>query len=60
SISTLGGPSSSSPAPSFTPLGLGNCYTPTFDLETSQSGEQEENGSDDGNQEYDVDICDDE
>nr|GEV46499.1 hypothetical protein [Tanacetum cinerariifolium] len=59
SISTPGGPSSSSPAPSSTPLGLGNCYTPTFDLETSQSGEQEDNGSDDGNHEYDVDIYDD-
>nr|GEZ05594.1 hypothetical protein [Tanacetum cinerariifolium] len=60
SISTPGGPSSSSPAPSSTPLGLGNCYTTTFDLETSQSGEQEDNGSDDGNHEYDVDIYDDE
>nr|GFC81896.1 hypothetical protein [Tanacetum cinerariifolium] len=53
-------PSSSSPAPSSTPLGLGNCYTPSFDLKTSQSGKQEDNGSDDGNQEYDVDIYDDE
>ncbi|GKB18166.1 hypothetical protein Tco_0852089, partial [Tanacetum coccineum] len=61
SISTPGGPSSTSPAPSSTPLGLGNCYTPTFDPETSQSGEQEDdNGSDDGNGEYDVDIYDDE
>nr|GEV99477.1 hypothetical protein [Tanacetum cinerariifolium] len=60
SISTPGGPSSSSPALSSTPLGLGNCYTPTFDLETSQSGKQEDNASDDGNQEYDVDIYDDE
>nr|GEY27754.1 glucan endo-1,3-beta-glucosidase-like [Tanacetum cinerariifolium] len=60
SISTPGGPSSTSPAPSSNPLGLGNCYTPTFDLETSQSGEQEDyNGSDDGNGEYDVDIYDD-
>nr|GEY05884.1 ribonuclease H-like domain-containing protein [Tanacetum cinerariifolium] len=59
SISTPGGPSSSSPAPSSTPLCLGNCYTSTFDLETSQSGEQEDNGSDDGNQEYGVDIYDD-
>ncbi|GKA12403.1 hypothetical protein Tco_0691949, partial [Tanacetum coccineum] len=51
SISTPGGPSSTSPAPSSTPLGLG-----TFDPETSQSGEQEDdNGSDDGNGEYDVD-----
>nr|GFC25256.1 hypothetical protein [Tanacetum cinerariifolium] len=48
SISTPGGPSSSFPSPSSTPLDLGNCYTPTFDLETSQSGEQEDNGSDDG------------
>ncbi|GKB12301.1 F-box domain containing protein [Tanacetum coccineum] len=56
SISTPGGPSSTSPAPSSTPLGLGNCYTPTFDPETSQSGEQDNNGSDDGNREYDVDI----
>nr|GEZ08364.1 hypothetical protein [Tanacetum cinerariifolium] len=60
SISTPDGPSSSSPAPSSTPLGLGNCYTSTFDLETSQSGEQEDNGSDDGNHEYGVDIYDDE
>ncbi|GJZ82467.1 hypothetical protein Tco_0647640 [Tanacetum coccineum] len=60
SISTPGGPSSTSPAPSSTPLGLGNCYTPTFDPETSQSGEQDDNGSDDGNREYDVDIYDDE
>nr|GEW68333.1 hypothetical protein [Tanacetum cinerariifolium] len=60
SIYTPGGPSSSSPALSSTPLGLGNCYTPTFDLETSQSGKQEDNGSDDGNHEYDVDIYDDE
>ncbi|GJT07213.1 hypothetical protein Tco_0841675 [Tanacetum coccineum] len=35
-------------------------YTPTFDTETSQSGEQDDNGSDDGNREYDVDIYDDE
>ncbi|GJX69779.1 hypothetical protein Tco_0305506, partial [Tanacetum coccineum] len=60
SISTPGGPSSSSPAPSSTPLDLGNCYTPTFNPETSQSDEQEDNGSDDGNHEYDVDIYDDE
>nr|GEX09478.1 hypothetical protein [Tanacetum cinerariifolium] len=60
SISTLGGPSSTSPSPSSTPPGLGNCYTPTFDPETSQSDEQEDNGSDDGNHEYDVDIYDDE
>ncbi|GJX37021.1 hypothetical protein Tco_0250324 [Tanacetum coccineum] len=39
SISTPGGPSSTSPAPSSTPLGLGNCYTLTFDPETSRSGE---------------------
>ncbi|GJZ73168.1 hypothetical protein Tco_0637314 [Tanacetum coccineum] len=56
SISTPGGPSSTSPAPSSTPPGLGNCYTPTLDPETSQSGEQDNNGSDDGNREYDVDI----
>nr|GEW67718.1 retrovirus-related Pol polyprotein from transposon TNT 1-94 [Tanacetum cinerariifolium] len=50
SISTPGGPSSTSPALSFTHLSLGNCYTPTLDLETSQSGEQEDDsGSDDGN-----------
>nr|GEX54443.1 acidic leucine-rich nuclear phosphoprotein 32 family member A [Tanacetum cinerariifolium] len=60
SISTPGGPNSSSPTPSFTPLGLGNCYTLTFDPETSQSGKLEDNGSDDGNHEYDVDIYDDE
>ncbi|GJS11041.1 RNA-directed DNA polymerase, eukaryota, reverse transcriptase zinc-binding domain protein [Tanacetum coccineum] len=60
SISTPGGPSSTSPSPSSTPLGLGNCYTPTFDPETSQSDEQEDNDSDDGNHEYDVDIYDDE
>nr|GEU35770.1 hypothetical protein [Tanacetum cinerariifolium] len=60
SISTPGGPSSTSPSPSSTPLGLGNCYTLTFDPETSQSDEQEDNGSDDGNHEYDVDIYDDE
>ncbi|GJS64744.1 hypothetical protein Tco_0679308 [Tanacetum coccineum] len=47
-------------APSSTPLGLGNCYTLTFDPETSQSDEQEDNDSDDGNHEYDVDIYDDE
>ncbi|GJW38630.1 hypothetical protein Tco_0064475 [Tanacetum coccineum] len=39
SISTPGGPSSTSPAPSSTPLGLGNCYTLTFDPETRRSGE---------------------
>ncbi|GKA92396.1 hypothetical protein Tco_0814321 [Tanacetum coccineum] len=61
SISTPGGPSSTSPAPSSTPLGLGDCYTPTFDPKTSQSGEQDDNDSDDdGNREYDVDIYDDE
>ncbi|GJT45231.1 linoleate 13S-lipoxygenase 2-1, chloroplastic-like protein [Tanacetum coccineum] len=59
SISTPGGPNSTSPAPSSYPLGLGNSYTPTFDTETSQSGEQDDNGSDDGNREYDVDIYDD-
>nr|GEW01215.1 hypothetical protein [Tanacetum cinerariifolium] len=59
SISTPGGPSSTTLAPSSTPLGLGNCYTPTFDAETSQSGEQDDNGNDDGNREYDVDIYDD-
>nr|GEX83279.1 concanavalin A-like lectin/glucanase, subgroup [Tanacetum cinerariifolium] len=59
SLSTPGGPSSTSPSPSSTPLGLGNCYTPTFDPETSQSGEQDDIGSDDGNREYDVDIYDD-
>ncbi|GJZ25455.1 hypothetical protein Tco_0569708 [Tanacetum coccineum] len=51
SISTPGGPSSTSTAPSSTPLGFGNCYTPTFDPETSKSGEQDDNGSDDGNRE---------
>ncbi|GJX99749.1 hypothetical protein Tco_0356768 [Tanacetum coccineum] len=60
SISTPGSPSSTSPAPSSTPLGLGNSHTPTFDPETSQSGEQDDNDSDDGNREYDVDIYDDE
>ncbi|GJX26028.1 hypothetical protein Tco_0232324 [Tanacetum coccineum] len=60
SISTPGGPSSTSPSPSSTPLGLGNCYTPTFDLKNSQCGEQDDNGSDGGNHEYDVDIYDDE
>ncbi|GKE80165.1 hypothetical protein Tco_1550165, partial [Tanacetum coccineum] len=60
SISTPGGPSSTSPAPSSTPLGLGDCYTPTFDPETSQSGKQDDNDSDDGNRDYDVDIYDDE
>nr|GEV71162.1 hypothetical protein [Tanacetum cinerariifolium] len=59
SISTPGRPSSTSPALSSTPLGLGNCYTPTFDAETSQSGEQDDNGNEDGNREYDVDIYDD-
>ncbi|GJR40316.1 hypothetical protein Tco_1216000 [Tanacetum coccineum] len=59
-ISTPGGPSSTSPSPSSTPLGLGNCYTPTFDPETSQSDEQEDNDNDDSNHEYDVDIYDDE
>nr|GEY75434.1 hypothetical protein [Tanacetum cinerariifolium] len=43
-----------------TPLDLGNCYTPTFDPKTSQSGEEDDNGSDDDNREYDVDIYDDE
>ncbi|GKC76555.1 hypothetical protein Tco_1127329 [Tanacetum coccineum] len=56
SISTLGGPSSISPAPSSTPLGRGDCYTLTFDPETSHSGEQDDNDSDDGNREYDVNI----
>ncbi|GJZ96118.1 hypothetical protein Tco_0668452 [Tanacetum coccineum] len=60
SISTPGGPSSTSPAPSSTPLGLGNCYTPTFDPETSQSYEQDDNSCNNGNREYDVDIYDDE
>nr|GEX15071.1 hypothetical protein [Tanacetum cinerariifolium] len=60
SISTPVRPSSTSPATSSTALDLGNCYTPTFDAETSQSGEQDDNGSDDGNHEYDVDIYDDE
>nr|GEW80016.1 hypothetical protein [Tanacetum cinerariifolium] len=58
SISTLGGPSSTSPAPICTPIGLGNSYTSTFDPKTSQRGEQDDNGSDDGNREYDVDIYD--
>ncbi|GKD00448.1 hypothetical protein Tco_1170722, partial [Tanacetum coccineum] len=50
SISTPGSPSFNFPAPSSTPLGLANCYTPTFDPETSQSGEQEDdNDSDCGN-----------
>nr|GEW26683.1 hypothetical protein [Tanacetum cinerariifolium] len=48
-ISTPGGPSSASPTASSTPLGLGNCYTPIFDPKTSQSGEQDDNGSDDAN-----------
>ncbi|GJY99006.1 hypothetical protein Tco_0516436 [Tanacetum coccineum] len=56
SISTPGGPSSTSTAPRSTPLDLGNCYTPTFDPETSQSGEEDDNGSDDGNREYDIVI----
>nr|GEV22907.1 putative reverse transcriptase domain-containing protein [Tanacetum cinerariifolium] len=60
SISTPGGPSSTSLAPSSTPPSLGNCYTPTYDPETSQSGQQDDNDSDDGNREYDVDIHDDE
>ncbi|GJY17571.1 hypothetical protein Tco_0389062 [Tanacetum coccineum] len=60
SISTPGGPSSTSPAPSSTPLGLGNCYTLTFDPETSRSGEQDDNDIHDGNREYDVDVYDDE
>nr|GEW00197.1 hypothetical protein [Tanacetum cinerariifolium] len=60
SISTPGGPSSTSLSLSSTTLGLGNCYTPTFDPETSQSDEQKDNGSHDGNHEYDVDIYDDE
>ncbi|GJX65684.1 acidic leucine-rich nuclear phosphoprotein 32 family member A [Tanacetum coccineum] len=47
SIYTPGGPSSNFPAPSFTPLGLANCYTPTFDPETSQSGEQEDDNDSD-------------
>nr|GEU48000.1 RNA-directed DNA polymerase, eukaryota [Tanacetum cinerariifolium] len=47
SISTAGGPNSTSPAPSSTPLGLSNSYTPTFDPETSKSGKQDDNGSDD-------------
>ncbi|GJX69299.1 hypothetical protein Tco_0305026 [Tanacetum coccineum] len=53
-------PSSTSPVPSSTPLGLGDCYTRTFDPETSQCGEQDDNDSDNGNREYDVDIYDDE
>nr|GEV95384.1 protein kinase-like domain, phloem protein 2-like protein [Tanacetum cinerariifolium] len=57
--STNRGPSSTSPAPSSTPLGLDKCYSPTFNHETSQSGEQDDNDSDDGNCEYDVDIYDD-
>ncbi|GJX88911.1 hypothetical protein Tco_0340925 [Tanacetum coccineum] len=52
--------SSTSPVPSSTPLGLGDCYTRTFDPETSQCGEQDDNDSDNGNREYDVDIYDDE
>ncbi|GJU69171.1 hypothetical protein Tco_1255430 [Tanacetum coccineum] len=56
SISTPSGPSSTSTAPRSTPLDLGNCYTPTFDPETSQSGEEDDNGSDDGNREYDIVI----
>nr|GEW74297.1 hypothetical protein [Tanacetum cinerariifolium] len=60
SISTPGGPSSTSPAPSSTLPGLGDCYTTTFDPETSQSGEKDDNDSDDGNREFDVDIYDDE
>nr|GFC11280.1 hypothetical protein [Tanacetum cinerariifolium] len=59
SFSTPGGPSSTSPAPICTFLGLGNSYTPTFDPKTIQRGEQDDNGSDDGNHEYDVDIFDD-
>nr|GEX67809.1 hypothetical protein [Tanacetum cinerariifolium] len=59
SISTPGSPSSTSSTPSSIPLGLGNCYTPTFDPETSQSDEQDDNGSDDDNREYDIDIYDD-
>nr|GEY86127.1 reverse transcriptase domain-containing protein [Tanacetum cinerariifolium] len=54
------GPSFTSPTPSTTPPSLGNCYTPTFDPETSQSGQQDDNDSDDGNRKYDVDIYDDE
>nr|GEW98521.1 protein heat intolerant 4 [Tanacetum cinerariifolium] len=60
SISTPGSRSSTSPTPSSTHLGLGDCYTTTFDLETCQSGEQDDNDSDDGNREYDVDIYDEE
>ncbi|GJW47505.1 hypothetical protein Tco_0079151 [Tanacetum coccineum] len=60
SISTPAGPSFTSRSPSSTPLDLGNFYTPTFDPKTSQSGEQDDIGSDDGNREYDVDIYDDE
>nr|GEY71175.1 hypothetical protein [Tanacetum cinerariifolium] len=56
SISTPGGPSFTSPAPRSTPLDLGNCYIPTFDPETSQSGEEDDNDSDDDNREYDAEM----
>nr|GEW79683.1 hypothetical protein [Tanacetum cinerariifolium] len=39
---------------------LGNYYTLTFDPQTSQSDQQDDNDSDDGNREYDVDIHNDE
>ncbi|GKE61341.1 hypothetical protein Tco_1511708, partial [Tanacetum coccineum] len=42
SISTPGGPSSTSPAPSSTPLGLVNSYSPAFDPKTSQRGQQDD------------------
>nr|GEY77393.1 hypothetical protein [Tanacetum cinerariifolium] len=60
SISTPGGPSFTSPASSSNPFALSYCYTPTFHPETSQSGQQDNNGSDDRNREYDVDIYDEE
>nr|GEW45077.1 hypothetical protein [Tanacetum cinerariifolium] len=60
SISTPSGPSFTSPASSSTPFALSYCYTPTFHPETSQSGQQDNNGSDDRNRENDVDIYDEE
>ena len=55
-------PSSTSPAPSSTPLGLDNCYSYGFCPRTSAivTGEEDDSGGGgDGNSEYD-DIYDDE
>ncbi|GJU39690.1 hypothetical protein Tco_1192647 [Tanacetum coccineum] len=59
SISTPGGPSSTSPAPRSIPLDLGNCYTPTFILKLAKVVKKMIMAVY-GKREYDVDIYDDE